>query len=373
MKAMIMAAGLGTRLLPLTELTSKPIVPVANKPVMEHIVRLLARHGIRDLAANLHYHPEEIRAHFGDGEAFGVHLRYVFELELAGTAGGVGRFRDFLGDGTFLVMSGDALTDVDLTGLLAAHRANGGMCTMAVKSVDDPSLYGVVVHDEGDRVVGFQEKPAHEDALSSLCNCGIYALEPQVFRYIPAGAFVDFARNVFPALLTGGVPFHVWRVGSYWNDIGSLDIYRRGNFDVLNGDVGIELCGFETRPGVWIARGAHVAGGAILDPPVLVGDGCRIATGARLVGPAIVGDGCEVAAGAAVDRSILWAGTTIGAGAAVRGAILGRRVLVGAGAVLGPGAVVGDGCNIEPRAVVEAGARVAAGTDVRSQAGGPAA
>ncbi len=372
MKAMIMAAGLGTRLMPLTELTSKPTVPVANRPVMEHIVALLARHGVRDLAANLHYHPDEIRRHFGDGEAFGVRLRYVFELELSGTAGGVGQFRELLGDDTFLVMSGDSLTDIDLTALLAAHREHGGMCTMAVKSVDDPSLYGVVVHDDRDRVTGFQEKPRREAARSNLCNCGIYVLEPRVFDYIPAGSFVDFAKDVFPAMMADDVPFHVWRVGSYWNDIGSLDVYRWGNFDALNGAVAIDLPGREVRPGIRIAEGAWIAEDAVLDPPVLVGSGCRVEPGARLVGPVVLGDECRVGAGASIDRSIVWAGTSLGAAAAVRGSILGRRVLVGERAQIGPDGVVGDGSQVAAGAVVDPGARVPAGSDVQAGSPGPA-
>ena len=307
-----MAAGLGTRLMPLTELTSKPTVPVANHPIMEYIVRLLAAHGVTDLAANLHYHPDEIRGHFGDGTAFGVHLRYAFELELSGTAGGVGQFRDFLSDGTFLVMSGDALTDIDLTAFLAAHAERGGICTMAVKSVDDPSLYGVVVHDDRDQVVGFQEKPDRAEALSNLCNCGIYALESRIFDYIPAGEFVDFAKDVFPALMAAGEQFHVWRVDSYWNDVGSLDVYRQSNYDVLSGAVDVELPGRETSSGIRVAEGTEIAAEAVLVPPVLLGSGCRVGAGARLVGPVVLGDGCELADGATVDRSVVWTGTTLG-------------------------------------------------------------
>jgi mannose-1-phosphate guanylyltransferase len=215
-----MAAGLGTRLYPLTGLTSKPMVPILNRPVMEHLLRLLRRHGVTEIAANLHYHPDKIHAYFGDGAEFGVDLRYNLEERLLGTAGGADAFRDFLCGGTFLVMSGDGLTDIDLGAFLSAHRASGGVATMAVKEVDDPSLYGVVVHDDDLRVVGFQEKPPREEALSTLCNCGIYAFEPQIFDYIASGAFVDWAKDVFPALLEDGLPFHCWELESYWNDVG---------------------------------------------------------------------------------------------------------------------------------------------------------
>ena len=176
--AYLMAAGLGTRLYPLTGLTSKPMVPILNRPVMEHLLHLLRRHGVTEVAANLHYYPDRIRSYFGDGSGFGVDLRYNLEEQLLGTAGGADAFRAFLGDATFLVMSGDGLTDADLTAFLAAHRRSGGVATLAVKEVDDPSLYGVVVHDDHGRVTGFQEKPSREEARSNLCNCGIYAFEP---------------------------------------------------------------------------------------------------------------------------------------------------------------------------------------------------
>ena len=209
-RAYLMAAGLGTRLHPLTGLTSKPMVPILNRPVMEHLLRLLRRHGVTEIAANLHYHPEKIRSYFGDGAEFGVELRYNLEEHLLGTAGGADAFREFLSGSTFLVMSGDGLTDIDLTAFLAAHRASGGVATLAVKEVDDPSLYGVVVHDDDMRVVGFQEKPRREEALSTLCNCGIYAFEPRIFDFIEPGAFTDWAKDVFPALLQHDLPFHCW-------------------------------------------------------------------------------------------------------------------------------------------------------------------
>jgi len=265
-------------------------------------------------------------------------------------------------------MSGDSLTDIDLTAFLAAHAERGGICTMAVKSVDDPSLYGVVVHDDRDRVVGFQEKPDRSEALSNLCNCGVYALESRIFDYIPAGEFVDFAKDVFPALMAAGEQFHVWRVDSYWNDIGSLDVYRQSNFDALGGAVDIELPGRETAAGIRVADGAEVAPDAVLVPPVLLGSGCRIGAGARVVGPVVLGDGCELADGASVDRSIVWTGTTIGRRATVRDAVVAGRVLVGDRSVVGPDAVVGDGCHIGSDAHVSSGARLGAGTDV-----GPAA
>src|SRR5689334_9979196 len=216
MRAMVLAAGLGTRLRPLTYEITKPMVPVLDRPVMEHIVDLLARHGFDEVVANLHYFPETIKAHFGD------RLSYRFEEELLGTAGGVRACADFFGDDSFIVISGDALTDIDLGALAERHRSSGGVATLAVKQVADTREYGVVLHDAGGRITGFQEKPAPEEALSNLGNCGIYVFSPEIFDYFPPEPFVDWATDVFPVLLANDVPFHIHEVREYWNDIGSL-------------------------------------------------------------------------------------------------------------------------------------------------------
>ncbi len=198
MRVMVMAAGKGTRLRPVTDFLPKPMAPVANRPVLYHILRLLRRHGFSEVVLNLHHLPEVITDYLGDGSASGCDIRYSYEPELLGTAGGVKKNEDFLGAGTFLVMSGDALTDIDLTGLVAAHRRNGSIATLAVKEVADPSLYGVVVTDDDDRVVGFQEKPTREEARSHLCNCGIYVFEPEILSLIPAGRVRRFRQPALP-------------------------------------------------------------------------------------------------------------------------------------------------------------------------------
>jgi mannose-1-phosphate guanylyltransferase / phosphomannomutase len=369
MKAMIMAAGLGTRLLPLTRFISKPMVPVLDRPLMEHLLLLLVRHGFTDLAANLHYQPFDLPQRFDDGAAVGVSLRYEFELELSGTAGGTGLFRDFLSDGTFLVMSGDALTDVDLTSLVAHHRASGCVATIAVKRVADPSRYGVVVTGERDRVTAFQEKPRPEEARSNLCSCGIYVLEPQIFDYIPPGRFVDYAVDVFPALLADGVPLGTWNLNSYWSDVGDLDAYRHANFDALAGRAGVASDCALLRPGIWAGDGAHVAPSAVLAPPVLLGRGCRVESGASVIGPVALGSGCSVGSDAVVERSVLWRRCSIGAGAFVDGAILGASVTVGEGAGVGHGAVVAGGCLISDGTAVPPDARLEPGTIVRADEG----
>jgi len=356
-KAYVMAAGLGTRLYPLTGRTSKPMVPILNRPVMEHLLRLLRRHDVKEVAANLHYHPDKIRSYFGDGSAFGVELRYSLEKQLLGTAGGASAFRDFFAGGTFVVVSGDGLTDIDLTAFVAAHRQNGGIATLAVKQVDDPSLYGVVVPGDDGRVIAFQEKPPAAEALSDLCNCGIYAFEPAIFDYVAPDSFVDWARDVFPALLAAGVPFHCWRLETYWNDVGNIEQYRIGNFDALLGRVKLDVPGREIAPRVWVGEGTQVEPGARLEPPILIGAGCLVESEAELIGPLIVGDGCVIERGAVLEGVINWDGVKAERGSRLAGSILGRHVVVHHEAVIHEDAVIGDRSDVAPHALVPAGAR----------------
>ncbi|HTD57507.1 MAG TPA: nucleotidyltransferase family protein, partial [Solirubrobacteraceae bacterium] len=247
MRAMVLAAGLGTRLRPLTYEITKPMVPVLDRPVMAHIVDLLDHHGFEDVIANLHYFPDSIKRYFGE------RLSYRIEQELLGTAGGVRACADFFGSEAFVVISGDALTDIDLGAFAARHREAGGIATLAVKKVSDTREYGVVLHDREGRITGFQEKPNPEEALSDLGNCGIYIFDPEIFDYFPERPFVDWAQDVFPALLENDVPFHIHEVREYWNDIGSLGELRQGTFDALRGELRLRVEGEEIAPGVIVA------------------------------------------------------------------------------------------------------------------------
>lgn len=325
MQVMVMAAGKGTRLRPVTDLLPKPMAPIANRPVLHHILRLVRRHGFTEVVANLHHMPDVITGHFGDGAALQVDIHYSFEPELLGTAGGVKNNEGFLGGGTFLVMSGDALTDIDLTGLVAAHRRNGSIATIAVKEVPDPSLYGVVVTDDDDRVVAFQEKPSREEARSHLCNCGIYVFEPEILSLIPAGEFDDFGSRVFPDLLRQRIAFHVHTFGGYWSDVGNLHEYFRGNADALTGRVAVELPGEEIRPGVWVDEAAHVSASVRIEPPVVVGRGCRLEDDVIVEGPAVLGDRAFLGAGAHVARAVVLADSHVPAGSVIVEGIVGRK------------------------------------------------
>jgi mannose-1-phosphate guanylyltransferase len=319
MKAMVLAAGLGTRLRPLTYEITKPMVPVLDRPVMAHILDLLERHGFEDVIANLHYFPDSIKEHFGE------RLSYRHEEELLGTAGGVRACRDFFGEEAFLVISGDALTDIDLGAFVARHRAAGGVATLAVKRVADTREYGVVLHDSEGRITGFQEKPEPEEALSDLGNCGIYIFEPEIFDYFPERPFADWAQDVFPALLANDVPFHIHEIHEYWNDVGSLAELRQGTFDALRGELQLQVAGQEARPGVTVAGGqTSLPQDLEVDGQAWIGQDVRIGSGVRLMGPIVLGDGARIGDGAQLRESIVFPGTDVAPGAIMIGAIAGH-------------------------------------------------
>ena len=327
MRAMILAAGLGTRLRPLTNLMPKPMAPILDRPVMEHIIELLASHGFTEVIANLSYLPGQISEHFGDGSGFGIELSYSEEDEPLGTAGGVRKAAGFLtATDSFLIISGDALTDIDLGTMRDAHEANvarGGIATLATKRVSDTSEFGVAITGEDGRIQGFQEKPDPAEALSDLANCGIYMFRAEIFDYFPgpghrspAGdddqpeGFVDWAQDVFPALLEGDVPFSSHEVAgdTYWNDIGSVEEFVQGNFDALEGAVRITPGEGERREG-----------------PLFLGSGSEIADDAELRGPAVIGAGSRVGAGAQLRGCVLLPGAELAAGAVAIGGVLGTR------------------------------------------------
>ena len=323
MKAMVLAAGLGTRLQPLTFEVPKPMVPVLDRPVMAHIVRLLENQGFDELVANVHWFPDTIRDYFGD------RLEYRQEPELLGTAGGVRNVRDFFGDEEVVVISGDALTDLDVGALVERHRSAGGIATLTVKSIPDTRAYGVVIHDEDGRVQGFQEKPEPSEALSDLANCGIYCFNQEIFDFFPEEDPVDWAEDVFPALLEHDVPFYVHQVEAYWNDIGSLDELRQGTWDAREGRVQVEGAGREVRDGLRAGEGAALAADLeLMEGPGWIGEECQLGEGLRLMGPVAIGDRSTIGDGASLRDVILLPGTQVPAGEVVVGETVGRAHLV---------------------------------------------
>jgi mannose-1-phosphate guanylyltransferase/mannose-1-phosphate guanylyltransferase/phosphomannomutase len=329
---MVLAAGLGTRLRPITYSVPKPMVPVLNRPVMEHIARLLSRHGFTETIANLYWFPEVIERHFGDGGEVGLRLTYSREERLLGTAGGVRNAAGFLGD-SFLVISGDALTDIDLGAMREFHESHDGVATLATKRVSDTSQFGVVITGPDGRIQGFQEKPQAAEALSDLANCGVYMFRAEIFDFFPASGasaaageddpdgFADWAMDVFPALLEADVPFYSHEAEAYWNDIGSLEELRQGNLDALEGAVALESRSPEVADGV---RADSSLDGAEVTAPALVGSGVELGREAQLRGPVVVGDGATVGDGAFVRDSVLLAGAEVPPGAMIVGGIAGR-------------------------------------------------
>jgi len=333
MRAMVLAAGLGTRLRPITYEMPKPMVPVLNRPVMEHIVRLLARHDFKETIANLHWFPELIQAHFGDGTGFGVELTYSPEEQLLGTSGGVRNVAGFLGD-SFLIISGDALTDIDLTAMREFHESHDGVATLATKRVEDTSQFGVAITGSDGRIQGFQEKPDPAEALSDLANCGIYMFRSEIFDFFPgpgsskaAGpgdppGFADWAMDVFPRLLESDVPFYSHEIDAYWNDIGNLEELRESTLDALNGAVAVEREG-ELLEG--FRSGSPVGEEGELKGPVLIGTGCEIGDDVRIDGPSVIGDGVRIGPNSRLREVIALPGAEIPAGSVLIGAIAGRR------------------------------------------------
>lgn len=359
-KAIVMAGGLGSRLRPLTLTRPKPMLPVANRPVMAHILEWLRGHDFCEVLVTLHYRAEEIRRAFGDGRALGLKITYRVEEEPLGTAGSVKAAEDWIGGEPFLIASGDALTDMDLTALRRRHQESGAWLTLGLKHVKDPTQYGVVEVDDHGRVDRFQEKPGPGEAISDLANTGIYWVEPQLLARVPSRQAYDWSRDVFPAMLVDGLPLFGQGLDGYWCDIGSMNDYRRGQRDALEGVVRVSLPGTAAEPGVWHGPGARVVPGAVVEGPVLLGAGCRIERNARVLPGTILGDRTIVRAGACVDNAVLGAGCEVGSRAVVRDCVLGEGVRIGAGCRVSDGAVIGDNCRLTAAMAIDAGRRVEA-------------
>ena len=365
---MILAAGVGSRLEPLTINIPKPMVPVANRPTMEHIIRLLAKNGVEEVAANLWYKPEKIEAYFGDGSPWGVSITYSREQELLGTAGGVRRLARFF-DQTFVVISGDALTDIDLAQLLQVHRDKGALATIALKPVSNPRQFGVVITEPDGRIKAFQEKPAPGEALSSLANTGIYVFEPSIFDHIPAGEVYDFGKQVFPRLVRLGLPFYGHITDDYWCDIGTLTQYRLAHYDVLRGMVRISIPGMWSPGAVYVGEGAYIAPTATVGSKVIIGANCRIDDSVEIFGETVIGDNCVVGGGAAIFGSIVWNNTRIARGTRLVECVVGSECYLKEGSVIGAGVILSDECVVERNEVIEANVKVWPGKVVGANAG----
>ncbi len=357
-KAIVMAGGQGSRLRPLTLTRPKPMVPVVNRPVLTHILAWLRRHGVSEVLITLHYRADDIPREVGCGSAHGLKISYRVEEEPLGTAGSVKHAEDWIAGEPFLIASGDALTDLDLAALQQHHRRSGAWLTLGLKTVQDPSQFGVVALNRQGRVARFQEKPGPGQAFSNLANTGIYCVEPEVLGRIPRGQAYDWSRDVFPQLLAEGLPLAGTALHAYWNDIGSLAELRRGQQHALEGAVRVELPGSELKPGVWAGPNVRIAEGAVVEGPALLGAGCRIERGALIQSGSVLGERSVIQAGACVSQAILGARCRVGAGAVIREAILDDDVSVGAASSVSEGSVIGKGASLLPGARVAEGQRV---------------
>lgn len=328
MKAMILAAGKGTRVRPITYTTPKPMIPILQKPVMEFLVELLRNHGFDQIMVNVSHLAEEIENYFRDGQRFGVEIAYSFEGriengqlvgEAIGSAGGMRRIQDFspFFDDTFVVLCGDALIDLDLTAALEWHRKKGAIATVVMKTVDpsEVSSYGVVVTDHEGRIQAFQEKPAVEDALSNNINTGIYIFEPEVLNYIPSGCMYDIGGDLFPKLVEIGAPFYGIAMDFQWVDIGRVPDYWHAIRSVLSGEVkNVSIPGREVAPGIFTGLNVSVNWDKVdIQGPVYIGGMTRIEDGARIIGPSMIGPNCYICGGATVDNSVIFEYSRLGA------------------------------------------------------------
>ena len=327
-RAMVMAAGAGTRLKPLTDELPKPMVPIANRPVLEYTIENLKRHGITEIILNLHNHPQMIRRYFKDGSAWGVNLHYSDEPKLLGTAGGVRKADWFLKEGTFLVMSGDGLTDIDLTALVAFHKRKRSLATMALSKVDSKFDYGVTLTNAQGRIRKFIEKPFWGDIFSNQVNTGIYVFEPDIFKRIPAGRVTDFGHDVWPKLLADHKPIFAQLTNRYWCDVGNLSEYRKAQRDFLDGKLNYRPCGKQTRPGIWIDEGVQIAHGVKLLAPCLIGRGSRIGKGSVIGAHTVLGNNVRIGTGSQVRNCTFWEGAEVGNRIRLENCILGGKARV---------------------------------------------
>jgi mannose-1-phosphate guanylyltransferase/phosphomannomutase len=357
MRAVVMAGGEGTRLRPLTSNQPKPMVPVVGKPCMEHILELLREHGFEDVIVTVAFLPQAIRSYFGDGESLALKVEYSVEESPLGTAGSVRLACNKLDD-TFLVISGDALCDFDLTKLIEFHRKREAAVTIGLKSVANPLEFGIVVTDDEGRVERFLEKPSWSQVFSDTINTGVYVLEPEVLRHIPTDRPYDFSKELFPLLLEMGRPIYGLAMDGYWQDVGDLDQYRQANFDALDGSVRLKLPGVRLRGNVWIGEGVDVDDVDRVEGPAFIANYCRIARDAT-VGPySVLSASVTLRERARTARSVIDASTHIGRGALVEGAIVGRSCDIRAHARLQEGVAIGDEVKIGAESVLMPGVRV---------------
>ena len=328
--ALIMAAGYGTRLEPLTLAVPKPMVPIANKPTMRHNIELLRKYGIRRIIANIHYHPEQIVNYFSDGSEFGVHLSYSYEEELMGTAGGVHRMGTLVEkmDDTFLVLSSDALTDINLRKFVDFHKKKNAIATIALSPVPDVENFGVVEIDNDKKILSFQEKPKQCEAKSNLVNTGIYIFEPEILDMIPSDTFYDFGKDLFPLLVEENKGIYGYEMLDYWSDVGNLSAYVQANYDAMEGKVRIIVPGKKTSACIWVGKNCKIDPTAKFEGCVIVGDRVEIRANSY-VKDCVIGDMVVISSECEITKSVIWSDSFISRKAKINGSVIGNWCFIG--------------------------------------------
>jgi mannose-1-phosphate guanylyltransferase/phosphomannomutase len=352
MKAIIMAGGEGSRLRPLTCDLPKPMVPIMNIPIMEHIIELLKSHGIKEIGVTLAFLPQKIKNYFGNGSSFGVNLHYFTEDSPLGTAGSVKNAQDFLDD-TFIVISGDSLTNINLSEAINFHRSKNSKATLALTRVNVPLEYGVVITDSQNAITGFLEKPSWGEVFSDTVNTGTYILEPDVLNYLESGKKLDFSQDLFPALLAKKEPIFGYIMSGYWCDIGDLEAYLQAHCDILEGKIKVKLNAVEVKKGVWIGAGTIIEPNALINGPCVIGSNCRIGNGTVVDSFCVIGNNNVIEDDVSIKRSVIWNGSYIDYGSEIRGAILCNRVNLKQYVSAFEGTVIGDDCVIHSRAILK--------------------
>ncbi|MDB9446554.1 mannose-1-phosphate guanyltransferase [Anabaena sp. CS-542/02] len=354
MRAVLMAGGSGTRLRPLTCDLPKPMVPILNRPIAEHIINLLKRHQITEVIATLHYLPDVLRDYFQDGSDFGVQMTYAVEEDQPlGTAGCVKNIAELL-DETFLVISGDSITDFDLTAAIAFHKQKQSKATLVLTRVPNPAEFGVVITDEESKIRRFLEKPSSSEIFSDTVNTGIYILEPEVLDYLPSHTECDFSKDLFPLMLEKSQALYGYIAKGYWCDVGHLDAYRQAQYDALDRKVKLDFAYPEISPNLWVGQNTFIPSTAIIETPALIGDNCRIGARVQIEAGSIIGDNVTIGADANLKRPILWNGSIIGDEAHLsacvisRGTRVDRRAHVLEAAVVGSLSTIGEEAQISP-------------------------
>lgn len=358
MKAIIMAGGAGSRLRPLTCGRPKPIVPIMNKPVMGRIIELLKKNGITDIGVTLQFLPEKIEDLFGDGSDMGVNIQYFIEDSPLGTAGSVKNAEEFLDD-TFVVISGDALTDIDLSKAIEFHKANNTICTLVLKEVAVPLEYGVVMTDDNGRIVRFLEKPSWGEVFSNLANTGMYILEPKALSYFEKNKKFDFSQDLFPLLMNEGNDLYGYVTTDYWCDVGDIGSYIQSHIDILEKKVNIDLSAeFTNKNGVFIGKNVEIDPTAVITAPAVIGNNCKIGKNVQIQEYTVLGENVTVDDNATIKRSIVWQNSHIGPNTRMSAGILCYGNNVKSNVAILEEAVIGDECQIKDRAVIKSGVKI---------------